>query len=61
MAMRPFQFERHDANLDRQNGLEEAALHNGIPVSVAIDYLTRGQDKNERRFTQWFKQSSHYE
>ena len=29
----------HDANLDRQDGLEEAPLHDAVLIGVAIEYL----------------------
>ena len=31
----------HDANLDRQDGLEEAPLHDAVFIGVAIEYLER--------------------
>ena len=31
----------HDANLDRQDGLEEAPLHDAVLVGVAIEHLER--------------------
>ena len=31
----------HDAHLDRQDGLEEAPLHDAVFICVAIEYLER--------------------
>ena len=38
-----FPLNGHDANLGRQDGLEEAPLHDAVLVGVAIDYLEGGQ------------------
>ena len=32
----------HDANLDRQDGLEEVPLHYAVSVGVATEYLEGG-------------------
>ena len=32
----------YDANLDRQDGLEEAPLHDAVYIGVAIEYLKSG-------------------
>ena len=39
----PLPLNGHDTNLDRQDGLEEAPLHDAVSVGVAIEYLEGGQ------------------
>ena len=34
-----------DANLDRQDGLEEAPLHNAVLIGVAVEYLERKRQR----------------
>ena len=38
----PHPLNGHDANLDRQDGLEEAPLHDAVYIGVAIEYLKSG-------------------